>query len=177
MYAIGFFTSSALLFAMTYALGSLAAVHFSVEVRLWLFGGVCLFLAAVDVLRMLRGAYGSVGLLRQTPKRWGESSAQGVVLWGLDTGLVLTTVRASCLPFMGVAGVATGFGGFWWGVFYAAGYLAALIWTCARPRAWRATETPIARLLSMHTMRDRARLLGVLYATAAAALIFGTALQ
>lgn len=176
LYAVGFTTSSVFFFAIASVAGFVVASLWPAEGRLRFFGVACLSLAVVDLLRMLRGAYGSFGLMRQTPRSWGTASAGGVALWGLDTGLVVTTVRATCLPFLGVVGVISGFGAPWFGLFYALGYLAALIWSCARPRACQAPEAPIPRLLTMHRLRDRARLLGIVYSALAGVLLLVIAL-
>ena len=115
--------------------------------------------------RVMTGRFGSTGLIRQTPERLGRSSHWGVLLWGLDTGTPVTTVRASALPLLGVVGVALGFGTVWSGILYAGGYLAVLCWVCSRTRGFFGVSHDTSYLIrELQRVRDRARLAGVLYA-------------
>ena len=93
-------------------------------------------LAVGDLLRLLRGNAWSVGLSRQTPRRLGFIGPAGVVWWGLDTGVPLTTVRSTTLPLLGMLLVLSGSGTAWAGLAYATGFL-AVIWALVsiRPHA------------------------------------------
>ena len=67
----------------------------------------------------------SVGLTRQTPRRWGFRPV-GVLSWGLDAGTPITTVRLTPLPVLGVLMVLLGYGSPWIGFGYAVGFLGSL---------------------------------------------------
>lgn len=91
--------------------------------------------------RRLRGRTCSLGLRRQTPRHLGRAPA-GVLLWGLDTGVPLTTVRATMLPLAGVLLCALGLGGRWVGLAYALGFLLPLWLLCFVPRPAGAAPLP-----------------------------------
>ncbi len=128
-----------------------------------------LLLAALDVWRILTGRFGSTGLIRQTPRRVVSSSVPGVVVWGLDTGLPVTTVRASALPFLGIAGVAVGFGEPWFGLLYAGGFLGAVGWLAIRPAGIGGISHDLTAItIGLQRLRDRGRTAGVGICTAVA---------
>jgi hypothetical protein len=65
---------------------------------------------------------------RQTPKRWMKRFSPRVtgLLWGLDTGSVVSTFRASALSWASLTLVLAGWGPPWMGVAYAASFCAPL---------------------------------------------------
>ena len=78
-------------------------------------------LMLVDSLRWWAGRSTSFGPERQTPYLWRLKGRIGVLGWGLDTGLPVSTVRATSLPVLGVILVATGHGSPFHGLFYGLG--------------------------------------------------------
>ena len=52
------------------------------------------------------------------------------MLWGLDTGIPLSTIRATILPVTGVALSLFGTGGPWLGVGYGGGFVGAVVVGC-----------------------------------------------
>jgi len=84
-------------------------------------------LLAVDAVRVWAGASTSLGLARQTPYEWRLKGLAGVLGWGLDTGLQLSTVRATSLPVVGLVLVAAGHGGPAHGLAYGLGIVAGLL--------------------------------------------------
>lgn len=78
-------------------------------------------LLASDLLRTWAGFGTSTGFSRQTPKRWGQTSLLGVFAWGLDTGVPVTTIRATPLPALGVVLTLSGMGSPLGGLAYALG--------------------------------------------------------
>lgn len=96
------------------------------------------FLAGLEWRRLRRGQACSLGLGRQTPRHLGRVPI-GVVAWGLDTGIPVTTVRATILPFVGVYLTALGLAGKWVGLAYAIGFLLPLWVLCIVPRPASAT--------------------------------------
>lgn len=131
-FSAGFLFSSAAGFALAAWLGAGLASALAPRSRLALLLGTVLVLLAVDISRSRRGHTCSLGLRRQTPRRLGFQPI-GPLLWGLDTGLPLTTYRATPLPFVGLASVALGFGHPCIGLAYAAGFLGSLALSCVWP--------------------------------------------
>lgn len=134
LFAAGFLLSSAASFALAAGLGVALSSALASATRLALLLGVVLVLLTVDIARSRRGIACSLGLRRQTPRHLGFTPL-GPLVWGLDTGLPLTTYRATPLPFIGLACVGLGFGHPWVGLAYAAGFLGSLVLSCAWPRA------------------------------------------
>jgi hypothetical protein len=112
--------------------GHLAAATLSTSVRLGIAGIALAALLSVDIAGRRRGRTCSPGPTRQTPRRLGWSRV-GVFLWGLDTGVPMTTVRASGLPLAALLATALGLGAPWLGALYALGFLGALATACVLP--------------------------------------------
>ncbi|MDE0231840.1 MAG: hypothetical protein OXI56_05855 [bacterium] len=100
----------------------------SVAVALALAG----LLLLLDGMRLWGGRSTSFGPKRQTPYDWRLRGRVGVVAWGVDTGLPVSTVRATPLPVLGVILAATGHSLWFYGLFYGfgltLGVLAGLPW-------------------------------------------------
>lgn len=139
---------------------------------------VALGLAAVDVARLRRGDRCSLGLRRQTPQSWGYRYRLGTMLWGLDTGLPFTTVRASVLPFTCLALAGMGLARPWAGAAYAAGFCGALGVACLWPRPAGSTggSDPTGALVErlIHSART-VRLAGLAAGTGLLAVVALTA--
>lgn len=107
------------------------------------------FLLVVDGLRLWGGRSTSFGVKRQTPHAWRLKGPIGILGWGLDTGLPVSTVRATSLPGLGVILVATGHAGPFHGLFYGAGIVlgivAGLVAMGSDERSDRAMDRLIAR--------------------------------
>jgi cytochrome c biogenesis protein CcdA len=121
----GFALSAALIFAVAGFVGRALGVTLVPE-RARLAAAVlcCVALVGLDLLALRRHTMCPVTLRRQTPKnlvmRHGDT--KGALIWGLDTGLSVTTFRVSAATWallaLGLLGVAP-----WWqGVAYAAGF-------------------------------------------------------
>lgn len=132
-------------------------------------GMAALLLAVSDFWRILTGRFGSTGLLRQTPRKAPVSSTLGVAIWGLDTGLPVTTVRTSALPFLGIAAVVAGFGEPWFGLLYAGGFLGAVGWLATRSAGIGGISHDLTAItVGLQRLRDRGRTAGVGICTAVA---------
>lgn len=81
---------------------------------------VCALLT-LDTLRLWGSRSTSFGLNRQTPYGWRLRGAIGILGWGLDTGLPVSTIRVTPLPLLGVVLVAAGYGGPLHGLAYGLG--------------------------------------------------------
>jgi len=84
----------------------------------------CIAPVVLDIVALRRRTLCPVGFRRQTPKNvvlsYGDT--KGALIWGLDTGLAITTFRVSAVTWallaLGLLGVAP-----WWqGLGYAAGF-------------------------------------------------------
>ncbi len=108
----------------------------------------CLLLV-VDAVRLWGGRVTSVGLHRQTPYGWRLKGPIGVLGWGLDTGLPVSTVRVTSLPVLGVILAATGHAGPFHGLFYgcglALGVFAGMMSVRSGVRADRAVDELLRR--------------------------------
>lgn len=129
LFSFGFLLAAVLSFAIVAAtIGRLARSGLQQQWREIIVVAGAGVLATFDTIRIGARDHCSLGPRRQTPKHLGTSGPLGVILWGMDTGTPITTVRATSLPFLGVLAVALGFGSQWIGVSYAGGFLTAL-WT------------------------------------------------
>lgn len=121
LYALGALASSTLFVLAVYLAGTwfqeVAGRRASIVAALGLAG----LLMFVDVVRLWGGRSTSFGPGRQTPYEWRLKGRVGVLGWGLDTGLPVSTVRATSLPALGVILVATGQGSWFVGLFYGVG--------------------------------------------------------
>lgn len=112
------------MFAAAGTLGSWLPVTTPARLGIILTGA--LVLGVAEIRRLSRGDPHSIGPRRQTPKEIGNT-AFGVFLWGVDTGTVVTTVRATILPLLTLLLVASGFGiGWLTGVAYGCGFTLAI---------------------------------------------------
>ncbi|MEV6930714.1 hypothetical protein AB0M46_40360 [Dactylosporangium sp. NPDC051485] len=98
-------------------------------------------LLGLDVLALRRKTMCPVTLRRQTPKnlvmRYGET--RGALIWGLDTGLGITTFRVSATTWallaLGLFGVAPWWQGAAYGIGFTAPIAAAILLVPRRPDA------------------------------------------
>lgn len=106
-------------------------------------------LMVVDAIRLWGGRTTSLGLDRQTPYAWRLKGPTGVLAWGLDTGLPVSTIRATSLPALGVILAATGYTGPLHGLLYglgvAVGLFAGMLAIRPGERADRAMDDLVRR--------------------------------
>lgn len=121
VYVLGVLSSSAVFVLVLDTAGT--RFRGAVGVRGALVAAVLLtcLLIVVDAIRLWGGRVTSLGLLRQTPYGWRLKGPIGVLGWGLDTGLPVSTVRVTSLPVLGVILAATGHAGPFHGLFYGCG--------------------------------------------------------
>ena len=148
----GFAIAATVVFAVASALGSAAPARQGPPWS-WLLPvalGVC---AVLDLAfpRLRRTLF-----RRQTPQMLvGALPAPlGAVVWGLDTGSVLSTYRASAASWAGLLLVFAGWGPWWTGIAYAAGFgvpLALLVASYRPGPSTKARQGPLARLRTADT--------------------------
>ncbi|MCB1037334.1 MAG: hypothetical protein KDD47_26120, partial [Acidobacteria bacterium] len=125
VFAVGFVASALASFALVATwVGRPLTALLGPGLRLGLLGSAAVLLLVIDLRRSRRGEICSLGPHRQTPRHLGYRPF-GTLLWGLDTGLPLTTYRTTPLPVIGIFLVALGFGSPWIGLAYATGFLGA----------------------------------------------------
>jgi hypothetical protein len=143
--ALGFNLSATAIFAGVHALGEALRTDQIVEpVRYGLGATTCSILLAIDLISIVkRRQQCAIGLQRQTPKnlifRFG--SRIGPLLWGLDTGLAVTTIRMAALTWAAFALTALGLGPWWSGLAYGLGFSVPLSVAVLGPQ-WRAGTGP-----------------------------------
>lgn len=127
LYAIGALISSTLFLLMVDMAGKYfqraAGERPSIAAAVGLAG----LLMLIDGVRLWGGRSTSLGPRRQTPYDWRLKGGIGVFGWGFDTGLGVSTVRATSLPTLGVILTATGHSTWFGGLFYGFG-LAVGVW-------------------------------------------------
>jgi hypothetical protein len=124
MLAVGFSASAIVAYGIVWELGHrvlgtrITANSMSIAAVLALFAACDLLFPRVR-LPMVR---------RQTPKRWMKRFSPKVtgLLWGLDTGSIVSTFRASGLSWASLILVLAGWGPLWMGVAYAASFCVPL---------------------------------------------------
>ena len=134
-------------------------------------------LILIDAIRLWGGRSTSFGPNRQTPYAWRARGQLGVLGWGLDTGVPLTTIRTSSLPVLGVVLVATGHGGPLHGLAYGSGLAVGLLGGVVAMPPRGDIRSVMARLLRryralrpvMVTVAPSALTIGVLVTAALAA--------
>jgi hypothetical protein len=140
LFSVGFSISAiGVTWAASQVIGLVVETHLPAETRLFIAVGLCTCLCIQDLWRLNNRKTCRASVSRQTPSHWGRSSA-GVLCWGIDTGLVLTTFRTTLLPVMALLLCALGFGSAWSGAAYALGFLAILWCNCRIPPTARALD-------------------------------------
>jgi hypothetical protein len=135
--------------------------HISAEDRAVVVAVVALTLLAADLVRAVRGRPNSLGPSRQTPYRWGRNYRFGTALWGLDTGIPVTTVRASALPLFSVAGASFGFGGLLTGALYVVSFCGAVLFMSFRSSMDTSRNAKAGHVSSLIRLSGLARLVGI----------------
>ena len=134
LFAVMFVVAAVAVFALTSAAG--AALHIAELPLSWrrsIAGVALLALAAADLLAVRRRTYCPLSWRRQTPRALMRRFPPRIVasLWGLDTGLAITTFRVSAATWAALVLTFLGFGTWWIGVCYGVAFvvpLMAVIW-------------------------------------------------
>ena len=132
-------------------------------------------LLGVDSVRLWAGRSTSLGPLRQTPYDWRLKGPLGVLAWGLDTGLPMSTVRITPLPALGVILVATGHGDPIYGLLYGLGVTLGVLAGLPALRSDKRTDRVMERIHQRRTELRPARLVLVPGLLTVAALVVALA--
>lgn len=151
LYVLGVLASSTLFVFVVDAVGvrfaGLAGRRGSIVAALVAVG----LLMLVDAIRLWAGRSTSLGPDRQTPYGWRMKGRVGVLGWGLDTGLPISTVRATPLPVLGVILAATGHAGPFHGLFYGFGITLGVLAGLPALRSQPRTDRAMDDLVRMYT--------------------------
>lgn len=129
-FSLAFCVSSLVFFGLLASAGS--AVTFSVEhnARLSFFTACVLVFAICDVVVASSMRAYAFGPSRQTSQALLASSVSpsaAAVIWGLDTGFVVTTFRVTMMTWTLCAGALLGLTPWWLGAAYGVGFCASLL--------------------------------------------------
>jgi len=160
---------------------SLGVGDLPLQRRIALGGAGMVLLALADLRAMKRSTYCPIGWRRQTPRTLMRRHHMLVVatLWGLDTGLVVTTFRVAAVTWAALYLAALDLAPWWAGIAYGMGFIVPFTVLLIRPelgRAARARTSSDPGLETMLRMRSRVQgLSAILLAvtTLGFALIFG----
>ncbi|MDQ3151408.1 MAG: hypothetical protein M3R63_06735 [Actinomycetota bacterium] len=140
---IGFFVSSVSVFAALHRVSGVAGVEtLSAAVRMSLGGSAVLLLVVAEARSIRQNRMFSFGFSRQAVRHVYVTRGAGIgaLLWGLDTGLIVTTYRVSIASWAAVVLTALHLVPSWVGVIYAVAFSVPLIALIALPR-WRGQES------------------------------------
>lgn len=134
--ALGFVGSSTAVFAALYGVGAVWGQDVPVTVRHWTAVVLLAVCAVVDAAMLWSGRVYSVGWSRQTPRRavYQLGDRFGALVWGLDTGLVVTTFRISAATWAALGLALLNVAPAWIGVAYGVGFVGPLAVSVLRPR-------------------------------------------
>jgi hypothetical protein len=174
---LGFLVSATAVFGAVYVSGAAFGVgRLPVAARMWLAVALCAAMWVVDAVSLRKGDFCRLSPRRQTPKNlfYERGERAGPLLWGLDTGLAVTTFRVSAATWASLGLVLLNLGPWWIGTAYAAGFCVPLAFSILAPR-WRGDAVEpqwISRWLMLH--RRWAQIL-CLFVLAAVAVVLGDA--
>jgi hypothetical protein len=159
--SVGFVASASLAFAVAFGVGrAFGVLLVPAAVRLLAAVVLCAGLLTADVAALRAKTLCRIGFRRQTPKnliyRYGPH--RGPLLWGLDTGLAVTTFRVSAATWALLALLVLQLVPWWIGVAFGMGFVASQLVVVVLPR-WRhaaADGTPREpHWITTHLMRRR----------------------
>jgi hypothetical protein len=147
--------------------------------RLALAGAGLVLLAAADLRALSRSSYCPIGWRRQTPRVLLRRYHMFVVatLWGLDTGLVVTTFRVAAVSWAALYIAALGLAPGWTGLAYGLGFTSPFLVLLFRPNLGVAAKSPTPTdpgLERMLRMRSLAQACSAALLIASGGLLIGT---
>lgn len=129
-FATAFVASSSVVFALAFWLGaSLPVADVSLGGRRTIAAVGLVSLALIDLLAIRIGTYCPIGWRRQTPKAvmYKLPPVVTVGIWGLDTGLAVTTFRVAAITWGAFILAFLGLSGWQIGIGYGIGFVLPLI--------------------------------------------------
>lgn len=134
--AAGFLLSSLSTFAVAHLLGSALRVEaVAADLRVAVAGVLCLVLCGVDLAVLGGRRTWPIGPSRQTPKAYLLRTGRwAALLWGLDTGLAVTTFRVVTLTWAALGFSVLHLVPWWAGLAYGVGFAGPLAVAILGPR-------------------------------------------
>ena len=174
----GFIAAALAIYALVWIVGDdvIGSLHVG-ALTAWVGAGAMAVFLAIDL--------GTFGLRtpmwrRQTPRHWYPrfgADAAGL-FWGLDAGLVVTTIRVTSLSWAGLSIVLLGLAPWWSGLAYGLGFVLPLAISLAVPRSAsvQPTPEPIWLLERLHKAEHWMRRVGYVVLAVSSAACVATAL-
>jgi hypothetical protein len=133
----GFTGSAVLVFgAVTVAGAAFGVDRLPVTTRVWLAVALCAAMCVLDAISLRAKDFCKLTRRRQTPKnliyRYGHRV--GPLLWGLDTGLTVTTIRVSAVTWAALSLAVLNLGPWWLGLAYGLGFCLPVAGAAVLPR-------------------------------------------
>lgn len=182
-FAVAFVAGALAIFAAAGAMGAaLGSARVPLEWRIGLAGVLLLSLAAVDLLALAKSTYCPIGWRRQTPRCLMRGFPPPLVasVWGLDTGLVVTTFRVAAVSWGALCMAALGLSPQWAGASYGLAFTLPFLALVSRPRLGRASSGRAAAdpgLESMLRKRPAIQGLSALLLAASGAMLIGVSMN
>lgn len=167
---VAFLAGGTITFLVAHVVGNaLGAARLPPHWRFGIAGGALLLLAAVDLLARAARTYCPLGWRRQTPRALLRRHRLTIAasLWGLDTGLVVTTFRVAAVSWGALCLTTLGLAPRWTGATYAVGFLAPFMVLLFRPALRRAST---ARTMADPGLESMLRLRGSMQGVSAGLL-------
>jgi hypothetical protein len=161
-FAIAFVAGAALMFGLVAFAGELLGLAtLPLHVRATIAAAVLIVLAAIDLVAISKSTYCPIGWRRQTPRvllrRYDLRVA--ALLWGFDTGLLVTTFRVAAVSWGALLLTALGLARAWTGISYGLGFAIPFLFLVFRPRLGRASRSAAPEEPGLAAMLGRRPLL------------------
>jgi hypothetical protein len=165
LFVVAFFTGAVATFAAVNAMGmALGSTSLPFRWRIAIASAGLLPLAAVDVAAIAKSTYCPIGWRRQTPRILLRRHTVAAVasIWGLDTGLVVTTFRVAAVSWGALAFGALGLSPQWTGLGYGLGFALPFLILVCRPHLGRASRLAVSADPGLEALlRKRAAIQGL----------------
>lgn len=142
-FIVAFLAGACAVFALVHAAATALGVGgLSFDARVAVAGAGLLPLAVADLRARRKGTYCPITVRRQTPRALMRGHRMDVVasLWGLDTGLVVTTFRVAAIGWGALLLTALRLSPPWIGLVYGLGFSLPFLFMLFRPQVGRASR-------------------------------------
>lgn len=168
-FAAAFIAGGAFIFWMIAAAGKLLAVpELPWRTRAAIAVAGLLFLALMDLVAIGRSTYCPISWRRQTPRslmRRRYDMRLVALIWGFDTGLLITTFRVAAVSWGALFLSALGLSRGWTGISYGLGFAIPFLFLILRPRLGRASQSAVAEEPGLEAMLKKRPVLQAVSAT------------
>ena len=161
-FSAAFVAGSLLIFWLIASTGELFGIaNVPLRWRIVVAAAVLILLAAADIFAVAKATYCPITWRRQTPRSLLRRSDMRVValLWGFDTGLLVTTFRVAAVGWGALFLSALGFTRGWTGIAYGLGFTIPFLLLLLRPELGRASRADVPENPGLESMLRRRPLL------------------